>query len=387
MAGTGDRPGREGVSPTAGAVGATFTADVETVVSEDSGRRQDAAPAVGGACFPIRSDGCVIGVLEVRFAGPLRSGDLDRVRRAAADLGDEIAALGGPPAESAAQRMLRHMTSLSALEDPAAIASAVLAAAIDLMGLESAALVRPVADAGGDADAPDRVAPRSPRRPPRPDRVAPRSPRRPPRPDRSAPRSPRRAAAIGPVGAALAATPAAAIGPLGAALAATPAAAIGPLGAALAATPAATIGPLGAALAATPAAAIGPLGAALAAIPAATIGPLGNLLGATPAAALASLTHPAGDAAEALVVHPGADPTHAAVARLRANGARTLVTVSLVASGQPRGVLLLAGRASGRAVAIERRRAPRAARRPRRDAACAPPTSCARCASAPRPTR
>ena len=242
VAGTGDRPGREGVSPTAGAVGATFTADAETVVPEDWGRRDAAAPAVGEACFPIRSDGCVIGVLEVRFAGTLRSNDLDRVRRAAAGLGDEIAALGGPPAESAAQRVLRHMTSLSALEDPAAIPSAVLSAAIDLMGLESAALVRAVAGA-----------------------------------EHAAP------------------------------------------------------GSLHTALTATPAAAIGPLGTALADLP---------------AAALAALTHP--DAAEALVLHPGDDPTHPGLASLRGAGVRTLVAISLVAQGRPRGVLLLAGRAERR---------------------------------------
>jgi diguanylate cyclase (GGDEF)-like protein len=313
VAGTGDRPGREGVSPTAGAVGATFTADVDTVVPEDSGRRED-APAVGEACFPIRSDDCVIGVLEVRFAGPLRSEDLDRVRRAAAGLGDQIAALGGPPAESAAQRTLRHMTSLSALEDPAAIASAVLSAAIDLMGLESAALVRPAAHAEHTAR--------------------------------------------GRLGAALAATPAApgpfdaglatrpaAPGPLNAGLAARPAAP-GPFDAGLAATPAAP-GPFDAGLAATPAAPA-PLDTALTATPTASIGPLGTTLADLPAAALAAMTHPAGDAAQALVLHPADDPTHPGLAPLRAAGVRTLVAVSLVAQGRPRGVLLLAGRAERR---------------------------------------
>ena len=285
VAGTGDRPGREGVSPTAGAVGATFTADVDTVVPEDSGRRED-APAVGEACFPIRSDDCVIGVLEVRFAGPLRSEDLDRVRRAAAGLGDQIAALGGPPAESAAQRTLRHMTSLSALEDPAAIASAVLSAAIDLMGLESAALVRPAAHAEHTAR-----------------------------------------------------------GRLGAALAATPAAP-GPFDAGLATRPAAP-GPFDAGLAATPAAPA-PLDTALTATPTASIGPLGTTLADLPAAALAAMTHPAGDAAQALVLHPADDPTHPGLAPLRAAGVRTLVAVSLVAQGRPRGVLLLAGRAERR---------------------------------------
>jgi diguanylate cyclase (GGDEF)-like protein len=71
-----------------------------------------------------------------------------------------------------------------------------------------------------------------------------------------------------------------------------------------------------------------------------------------PAAALASLTHPAGDAAEARVLHLGDDPIDPALAPLRANGIRTLATVALVAQGRPRGVLLLAGRAD-RAVPIE----------------------------------
>jgi diguanylate cyclase (GGDEF)-like protein len=147
VAGTGDRPGRVGVSPAAGAVGATFTAGAETVVATTS------EPTAAEACMPIRSDGCVVGVLEVGLTGRLRAEDLDAVRRAADELGNAIAALGGVPAGSAAQRMVRHLTSLSALEDPHAIAGAILAAAIDLTGLESAALLPARAMAAADASA------------------------------------------------------------------------------------------------------------------------------------------------------------------------------------------------------------------------------------------
>ena len=63
---------------------------------------------------------------------------------------------------------------------------------------------------------------------------------------------------------------------------------------------------------------------------------------------VAALTHPAGDAAEALVLHRGDDPTHPGLAPLRGAGVRTLVAISLVAQGRPRGVLLLAGRAERR---------------------------------------
>jgi diguanylate cyclase (GGDEF)-like protein len=144
VASTDDWPGRDGISPTAGVVGATFTSGVETVIPDVAARDEVAGGAgiVAEACLPVRSGGGVVGILDVRLMRPLRAGDLERFRAAATDLGHEIDALGGPPAESPSQRMLRHMTTLSALDEPAAISRAVLAAALDLMELDSAALVR-----------------------------------------------------------------------------------------------------------------------------------------------------------------------------------------------------------------------------------------------------
>src|SRR3954452_14900952 len=156
VASTGDWPGRDGISPTAGVVVETFTSGVETVVPDVAAR--DGAAAVDGvvavACVPVRSDGCVVGILDVRLTRPLRAGDLERFREAAADLGHRIDALGGPPAESAAQRMLRHMTTLTALDEPDAIARAALAAALDIMELDSAALLRRDLLAGDGASEP-----------------------------------------------------------------------------------------------------------------------------------------------------------------------------------------------------------------------------------------
>jgi diguanylate cyclase (GGDEF)-like protein len=64
---------------------------------------------------------------------------------------------------SAAQRMLRHMTSLSALDEPDAIARTTVAAAIDLMALDSAALLQrepvPADSAGAPTSAPATNAP------------------------------------------------------------------------------------------------------------------------------------------------------------------------------------------------------------------------------------
>ncbi|MEA2384143.1 MAG: hypothetical protein QOH72_4114 [Solirubrobacteraceae bacterium] len=157
VASTGDWPGRDGISPTAGVVGATFTSGVEMVIPDAATGAAPVTGVVAEACVPIRSDGCVVAILDVRLTRRLRAGDLERFRAAAADLGQRIDALGGPPAESAAQRMLRHMTNLSALDEPDAIARAVLAAALDLMELDSAALVRREGDsaAGTHAGAAD----------------------------------------------------------------------------------------------------------------------------------------------------------------------------------------------------------------------------------------
>lgn len=152
VASAGGWPGRDGISPTAGVIGATFTSGVESVVPDAVAHRGTAA-APGGvaqACLPIRADGLVVGVLDVELTRALRPGDLEHLRFAADELGRAVAARGGLPAESPAQRMLRHMTTLSSLDEPDAIARAVLAAAIDLMQLDTAVLLRREPGEGGD---------------------------------------------------------------------------------------------------------------------------------------------------------------------------------------------------------------------------------------------
>jgi diguanylate cyclase (GGDEF)-like protein len=294
VARTGRWPRCDGISATAGVVGATFTAGVETVLPDaaaghEGGRipgvGKQSAGIVAEACLPISSDGCVVGVLDVGLTRPLRAGDLERFREAAADLGRRIAALGGAPAESAAQRMLRHMTSLSALDEPDAIARAVLAAAIDLMGLDSAALVRRDRDGetdgggreGGDHAGVERVAGDRPAGP----------------------------SAAGP--------------PAGAAR--------------TSGHDGRDDGP--------------PARRAVA-----TIGPLGPALAATPPEALDALARAAHDGTACAVVATRDDLARSELRTLHAAGARTLVAVGLVAQARPYGVLILAGGAAG-AVSID----------------------------------
>ncbi|MEA2324299.1 MAG: hypothetical protein QOD81_4149, partial [Solirubrobacteraceae bacterium] len=146
--GVADRPAA--ISPDDGVVGRTYAAGRETVVADLAASRtagghhaQDLGTpdgAVAEVCVPLRCDDRVVGVLDVRFARPLRAGDLDTLRGCAAELGERIAELGGAPADTPAWRTLRRIARLSALDDAGAIARGVLAAAIELTALDSGAV-------------------------------------------------------------------------------------------------------------------------------------------------------------------------------------------------------------------------------------------------------
>jgi diguanylate cyclase (GGDEF)-like protein len=124
----------DGIRPGAGAVGRAFETGAEV------------AGAATDACLPVKAGGRTIGVLSVESAGPL---DLEQLRHCAAALGARIAALGGPPAPTATERLLRHIAAIAGLEDPDAIGEALVDAALDLVALESAVLLR------ADARVPD----------------------------------------------------------------------------------------------------------------------------------------------------------------------------------------------------------------------------------------
>jgi len=306
VAGTGDWPRRDGISPTAGVVGATFTAGVENVVAEATEDAIGGAAVESEVCLPIRCDGVVAGILDIKLTRPIEDGDVERLRRAADDLGREIAALGGPPAESAAQRMLRHMTSLSALDEPDAIARAVLAAALDLMEVDSAALLR---RDGGRTEGNGSEAAAS------------------------------EAAASG-VTAAMQPTAASAAAPEArlptAAGAAAPEASV-PTAAGAAApearVPAAPATPDEAPPSpTTPPTAI------------AALGPLGPALAALPPHALDAIANAADDGTASVIIGTRGDLARSELQGLRSAGARELIAVGLVTNAEARGLLVLAGR-------------------------------------------
>jgi diguanylate cyclase (GGDEF)-like protein len=94
-------------------------------------------------CAPILDElGRPIGVLDLEWTEPV---DLDRWREVAEEiteqLGDRIAALGGPPGESRAEMLLRYAAALTAATAEAELGAVIGQAARDISGLAAAVLV------------------------------------------------------------------------------------------------------------------------------------------------------------------------------------------------------------------------------------------------------
>jgi diguanylate cyclase (GGDEF)-like protein len=136
---------RDGLPADVGIMGRVYRTATE-IVLRDVGASEDYleadASVVAEACFPIIAGGVTVGVLNTEAREPLRDGDLDHARECAAALGARIEALGGLPSESATQRMLRHVADMAALQDAHAVADVLLDAALDIVPLDSALLVR-----------------------------------------------------------------------------------------------------------------------------------------------------------------------------------------------------------------------------------------------------
>jgi diguanylate cyclase (GGDEF)-like protein len=135
----------DGMPADAGVIGRTYRTATETVVA-DVGRSDvylEANPGVlAEACLPVIAGGRAVGVLNVESREPLRDGDLERLRECAELLGQRIDALGGLPTESATQRVLAHLAEMAALQDAGRLSHALLRAALDIVPLGSAMLVR-----------------------------------------------------------------------------------------------------------------------------------------------------------------------------------------------------------------------------------------------------
>ncbi len=135
----------DGMPPWAGLIGrayATGEAQVVLDVREDPNYLAAADGVISEACFPIVCAERTVGALNLEATRPLTPAEVERLGEAATALGARMHALGGPPPESASQRLVRHAIALATQFDAAAIERAVVAAAVDVTPLSSAMLLR-----------------------------------------------------------------------------------------------------------------------------------------------------------------------------------------------------------------------------------------------------
>jgi diguanylate cyclase (GGDEF)-like protein len=144
----------DGILLASGAVGRAYRTRsevVESIAAGSDGSDLVGSTVAGGeradvagedACLPILAAGRAVGVLEVGSTQPLTTDDLQELRACAAALGRRLETHPEPTADDGARRLLRHMVDMAALEDGHAIAGALLGAALDLVALQSAVLVR-----------------------------------------------------------------------------------------------------------------------------------------------------------------------------------------------------------------------------------------------------
>jgi diguanylate cyclase (GGDEF)-like protein len=144
VAGAGLAFAGDAIRPDEGVIGRTYAAGCETIVPDlAASGAVEGMPlgAVAEVCVPVRCGGRVVGALDVLLTDSVRAGDLDTLRDCAARLGEQIAEIGGGPADTGAWRLVRHMARLPALGEPDAIAHAALAAALDLTAFDSGVVV------------------------------------------------------------------------------------------------------------------------------------------------------------------------------------------------------------------------------------------------------
>ena len=134
------------VPPGVGVIGRTFASGKTKIVPEvaDDPDYVPLRPDVlAEICVPLLDGaGRPIGVLDLEWTERV---DLDAWRdtaeRVAARLGARIGQLGGPPAESRSEKLLRHASALTAAATEADLIGAAVRAARDVSGLTSAVIV------------------------------------------------------------------------------------------------------------------------------------------------------------------------------------------------------------------------------------------------------
>jgi diguanylate cyclase (GGDEF)-like protein len=133
----------DGLPAGSGITGRTFVTG-EPVLVGDVRTANDYLEAIPGVasefCVPITVDGVVAGSLNVESFTPMTDGVVDEVRRCASLLGQRLSEIGLQTVESPHQRLAHHAAKLSELVEEPGLERRVVAAAVAVSGMDSAAL-------------------------------------------------------------------------------------------------------------------------------------------------------------------------------------------------------------------------------------------------------
>jgi putative methionine-R-sulfoxide reductase with GAF domain len=134
----------DGIPPGVGVIGRAFATGTRQHVhvgADDASYRPAAGGVVEELALPLHADGFCVGVLNAESTRGFAPDVVAALAGAAELLSAALTALGGPPAENQAQRLVRYATSLSEATDLPDLAGRLLAAARTVSGLSTAALV------------------------------------------------------------------------------------------------------------------------------------------------------------------------------------------------------------------------------------------------------
>ncbi|GAA2714857.1 diguanylate cyclase [Micromonospora olivasterospora] len=140
------------VPPKTGIVGRVYASGAGATVpdvAEDPDYLPVRPDVTSEVCVPVLDPaGRPLGVLDLQWSGPVELGPWrETAERVAAHLGARIMALGGPPAESRSEKLLRHAAALTAAPTAADLSTAAIRAAREVSTLGAAVLV--LADGSG----------------------------------------------------------------------------------------------------------------------------------------------------------------------------------------------------------------------------------------------
>lgn len=149
------------VPPKAGIVGRVYASGTGATVArvaDDPDYLPVRPDVTSEICVPVVDPaGRPLGVLDLQWSGPVELGPWrETAERIATRLGARIVALGGPPAETRSEKMLRHAAALTSAPTEWDLMTAAICAARDVSTLSAAVLVLP-GESGPRLGAPTRA--------------------------------------------------------------------------------------------------------------------------------------------------------------------------------------------------------------------------------------